>query len=171
MDYDAGVAEKLLEDRTDGYSYLEIERRHGIPAHEARAIVREALAETLAKDPLEMRGIQTLQIEKVIKYLMTGLESGSFKHGEAILKATERLAMLHDLNQQTIKHEITVVSDEETAIILTVLKATLNAIYARVNTLDLPDPVRKELTSSWAGWAAEASTASVEEIIYAEIVE
>lgn len=171
MEYSNGVAEKLLNDRVDGLNYLEIERKHGIPAHEARAIVREALSEVTSKDPIEQRGILTLQIEKVIKYLITGLEAGSFKHGEAILKATERLAELHDLNQQTIKHEITVVSDEETAIILTVLRQTLNDVYTRFAELDLSTEVRKELSEAWPGWAAEASTASVENVIYAEIVE
>lgn len=169
-DSNAGLTQMLLEDRVNGLNYLEIEARHGIPAAEAKMMVTEALAQIASKDPIEQRGILTLQIEKVIRYLTEGLEAGSFKHGEAILKATERLAELHDLNQQTIKHEVTVVTDEHAQLIFEVMKQNNNALRARVQELELTDAGRLQL-EAWPEWEAMAATEAVTNVIYAEVVE
>lgn len=169
-DSGTSMTKMLLDDRVNGLSYLEIEDRHGIPAVEARQMVMEALADVVSKDPLEQRGIMTLQIEKVIRYLTEGLEAGSFKHGEAILKATERLAELHDLNQQTIKHEVTVMTDENAQLIFEVLKQNNNLLRERVRQAEATAGVNLQL-ESWPEWEAEAATEAVTNVIYAEVVE
>lgn len=169
-DSNATLTKMLLDDRVNGLSYLEIEDRHGIPAVEARQMVMEALADVVSKDPLEQRGIITLQIEKVIRYLTEGLEAGSFKHGEAIIKATERLSELHDLNQQTIKHEVTVMTDENAQLIFEVLKQNNNALRERVRQLELSESNLLQL-DAWPEWEAEAATEAVTNVIYAEVVE
>lgn len=169
-DSNATLTKMLLDDRVNGLSYLEIEDRHGIPAVEARQMVMEALADVVSKDPLEQRGIITLQIEKVIRYLTEGLEAGSFKHGEAIIKATERLSELHDLNQQTIKHEVTVMTDENAQLIFEVLKQNNNALRERVRQLELSEANLLQL-DAWPEWEAEAATEAVTNVIYAEVVE
>lgn len=169
-DSNAGLTQMLLDDRVNGLSYLQIEAKHGIPAAEVRAMVTEALSQVVSKDPIEQRGILTLQIEKVIHYLIEGLEGGSFKHGEAILKATERLAELHDLNQQTIKHEVTVVTDEHAQLIFEVLKQNNGSLFNRVRNLEL-SPENQKAIEAWPEWEAEAATDAVTNVIYAEVVE
>lgn len=169
-DSNATMTKLLLDDRVNGLSYLEIEHKHGIAAVEARQMVMEALADVVSKDPLEQRGIMTLQIEKVIRYLTEGLENGSFKHGEAILKATERLAELHDLNQQTIKHEVTVMTDENAQLIFEVLKQNNNALRERVRKLELSEANLLQL-DAWPEWEAEAATEAVTNVIYAEVID
>lgn len=169
-DSNTSLIKMLLDDRVNGLSYLEIEYKHGIAAVEARQMVMEALADVVSKDPLEQRGIMTLQIEKVIRYLTEGLEAGSFKHGEAILKATERLAELHDLNQQTIKHEVTVMTDENAQLIFEVLKQNNNALRERVRKLELSEANLLQL-DAWPEWEAEAATEAVTNVIYAEVVD
>lgn len=160
-----GLVDLLLEDRIRGRSYLDIEKRHGIPAAEARALVMEALSQVATKDPVEQRGILQLRLEKIVDHLWTGLESGSFKHGEAILRAAERIAELMDLNQATIKHELTIISDQETAKLLEVLKQNNNRLYQYILSMDLTDAQRLEL-EAWPQWAASASTEAVESVIY-----
>lgn len=162
---DNGLVELLLKDRVEGKSYLDIEKKHGIPAAEARAMVMEQLAQVATKDPVEQRGILQLRLEKVVDHLWAGLESGSFKHGEAILRAAERIAELMDLNQATIKHEIAIISDQETAKILEVLKQNNATLYQFISSIKLTDEQRLEL-EAWPQWAAAASTEAVESVIY-----
>lgn len=167
MDDSADLQQMLLDDRVAGLNYIEIAAKHGIPAAEVRELVREALEETASKDPIELRMITQVRIEKVVNHLWAGLEQGSFKHGEAILKATERLAELMDLNQQSIKHEITIISDEETRKLLDVIKYNNNHLLTRVRELPLNDESKAAL-EQWPAWAAEASTEAVDEVLYME---
>jgi hypothetical protein len=171
MGEDNAMAEKLLSDRVRGRNWLEIELKHGIPAAEARQIVNELLSEVATKDPIEMRYLMQLRLEKIVDHLWDGLERGEFKSGEAILKAAERMAELMDLNQDTIKHQITIISDEETLKLFNVLKEYGNRIFERVSALPLNSKARAELESTWHEVTAEAATESVEHIIYAEVVE
>jgi hypothetical protein len=171
MGEDNALAQKLLDERVRGRNWLEIEAKHGIPAAEARQIVNEVLNEVATKDPIEMRYLIQLRLEKITDHLWDGLERGEFKSGEAILKTVERMAELMDLNQDTIKHQITIISDEETLKLFEVLKAYGNRIFERVSALPLNDQSRAQLESSWHEVTAEAATEAVEHVIYAEVVE
>lgn len=160
-----GLTQLILDDRIRGRSYAEIELKHGIPSIEAMALVREALESTTMRDPIEMRGIVMLRTEKIIEHLWTGLEQGSFKHGEAIIKALERLSELLDLNQETIRTEVTLVSDAETLQLFEVMKRAYHLLYTHVKALPLQPEALLEL-EAWPAWVAEASTTAVEEVLY-----
>lgn len=167
---DNGLISKLLDARVKGLNYLEIQSKYGIPAAEAKQLVTEALAEVATKDPLEMRYLVQLRLEKITQYLWDGLEAGSFKHAEVVLKAADQLAVLMDLNQQTIKQQLTIISDEETAQLLEVLKHYSRGLYGRISALPLNNKARTAL-EQWPEWTAEAATEAVEEVVYAEIIE
>lgn len=169
-DNSSALTNMLLDERIKGLNYFEIEEKHGIPAEEARQIVREALEEVAQKDPFEARGIIQLRLERTVNMLWAGLETGSFKHGEAIIKAAERIAELMDLNEQTIKQTITIVSDEETLKLAQVLKLNNNGLYSRIAKLPLNAKARKEL-EAWPEWASESITDAIDEVIYAEEVD
>jgi len=160
-----GLTQLILDDRIRGRSYAEIELKHGIPAIEAMAMVREALESTTMRDPIEMRGIVMLRTEKIIEHLWAGLEQGSFKHGEAIIKALERLSELLDLNQETIRQEITIISDEETLQIFEVLKRSNALLRQKLDALPLPESAVRAL-EAWPEWVAETTTTAVEEVLY-----
>lgn len=160
-----GLTQLILDDRIRGRSYAEIELKHGVPAIEAMAMVREALESTTMRDPIEMRGIVMLRTEKIIEHLWDGLESGSFKHGEAIIKALERLSELLDLNQETIRIEQTIVSDEETLQLFQVMKTAYSLLYEKVKALAVTDAAIREL-EAWPEWVAETTTAAVEHVLY-----
>jgi hypothetical protein len=168
-----GLISTLLDDRVRGLNYFEIQAKHGIPAAEAKQLVNEALQEVATKDPLEMRYVVQLRLEKITQHLWEGLENGgalSHKHAEVILKAADQLAVLMDLNQQTIKQQLTIISDEETAQLLEVLRHYSRGLYGRINALPLNKKARQEL-EQWAEWTADAATEAVEEVIYAEVEE
>lgn len=160
-----GLTQLILDDRIRGRSYAEIELKHGIPAIEAMAMVREALESTTMRDPIEMRGIVMLRTEKIIEHLWEGLEQGSFKHGEAIIKALERLSELLDLNQETLRIEQTIVSDEQTLQLFQVMKEAYAMLYDKVKRLAVTDAAIKEL-EAWPEWVAETTTAAVEHVLY-----
>ena len=150
----------ILDDRIKGLSYSQIEAKHGIPALEAMAIVREAIESTTVDDVWEQRGIQMLRIEKTIEYLWKGVEEGSFKHAEALIKAIERLSEMLDLNKETIKHEITIISDEETLQMLAVLKQNNVLLKQKI----IESGVDPQSLEEWPEWASHAATTAVAEI-------
>lgn len=160
-----GLTQLILDDRIKGRSYMDIELKHGVPAIEAAAMVREALESTTMRDPIEMRGIVMLRTEKIIEHLWSGLEAGSFKHGEAIIKALERLSELLDLNQETIRTEVTLISDAETIQLFEVMKRANQLLLAKVKTLSLSEDATHEL-DAWPEWTAESTTLAVEEVLY-----
>lgn len=162
-----GLTQLILDDRIRGRSYAEIELKHGIPAIEAMGMVREALESTTMRDPIEMRGIVMLRTEKIIEHLWEGLEQGSFKHGEAIIKALERLSELLDLNQETLRIEQTIVSDEQTLQLFQVMKEAYGLLYEKVKRLAVTDMAIKEL-EAWPEWVAETTTQAVEHVLYAD---
>lgn len=166
---DDGLLQIILDDRLAGKSWFDITQRHGIQMEEAKRIYNEAALQTASKDPIEMRYLQQLRIEKLIEYLWSGLAAGSFKHGEVILKALERMSNLLDLDQSTLKRQLTIISDEETLQIFEVLKRFSNQLEARVRALPISDEVQAAITSSWPEWVAESATNSVEEVVYAEV--
>lgn len=168
-DNNEGLVELLLDDRIKGRNWLEIQTKHGIPAEEARQLVNETLNSIATKDPVEMRYLMQLRLEKIVDHLWTGLEAGSFKHGEAILKAIERMAELMDLNQDTIKHQLTIISDEETLRIFDVLNGYGRKLYEKVETLPLTPEAKQEL-EAWSEWTSLAATEAVEEALIVEEV-
>lgn len=161
---------KLLEARVKGKNYFQIEAEYGIPAAEAKQLVSEALQEVASRDPIEMRYLVQVRLEAITNHLWDGLEAGSFKHADSILRAAEQLAVLMDLNQNTIKQQLTIISDEETRQLFQVLKLYSSALYSRVATLPLNQKARTAL-EQWPEWTAEAATEAVEEAVYAEEVE
>jgi hypothetical protein len=118
-----------------------------------------------------MRYLIQLRLEKIVDNLWAGLERGEFKSGEAIIKSIEKMTELMDLNLDTIKHQITIISDEETLKLFTVLKEYSNRLYQKIDQLPLNAKSRGEL-EAWPEWIAEAATEAVETVIYtAELVE
>jgi hypothetical protein len=167
-DNDDGLLQLILDERLAAKSWFDIEKKHGIPMEEAKRIYNEARMSTASSDPIEMRHLQQMRIEKLIEYLWKGLEQGSFKHGEVILKAMERLSNLLDLDQTTLKRQLTIISDEETLQIFEVLKRFANSLEGRVRELDLT-PEQQVSLSAWPEWVAESATNSVEQVVYAEV--
>jgi len=169
-DGDNALTAKLLDARVKGKNYFEIEAMYGIPAAEAKQMVNEVLGEVAERDPVEMRYLVQLRLEAVTSYLWEGLEAGSFKHADSILRAAEQLAVLMDLNQNTIKQQLTIISDEETRQLFQVLKLYSAGLYQKVASLPLNQKARTQL-EEWPEWTAEAATNAVEEAVYAEEVE
>jgi len=164
------LAQLLVDDKIRGKSYLEISQKHGIPADEVISILRDVYASTQIKDQNEYRALLQLRLEKIIDKLWDGLEEGSFKHGEAVIKAVQQLQELHDLNEKTITHEINIITDAQASKIFEVLKKSNNTLYGRVAALPLT-PEAKAALSAWPEWTAESATEAVEEVIYAEVIE
>lgn len=161
---------KLLEARVKGENYFEIEAKYGVPAAEAKQLVNEALREVATQDPIEMRYLVQVRLEAITKHLWEGLEAGSFKHADSILRAAEQLAVLMDLNQNTIKQQLTIISDEETQQLFQVLKLYSAGLYQKVASLPLNAKARTQL-EQWPAWTADAATQAVEEAVYAEELE
>lgn len=164
------LVSKLLEARVKGENYFEIEAKYGIPAAEAKQLVTEALKEVATQDPVEMRYLVQVRLEAITKHLWEGLEAGSFKHADSILRAAEQLAVLMDLNQNTIKQQLTIITDEETQQLFQVLKLYSAALYNKINAMPLNQKARLQL-EAWPEWTAEAATDAVEEAVYADVVE
>jgi hypothetical protein len=161
---------KLLDARVKGKNYFEIEAMYGIPAAEAKQMVNEILEEVAERDPVEMRYLVQLRLEAITANLWEGVEAGSFKHADSILKAAEQLAVLMDLNQNTIKQQLTIISDEETRQLFQVLKLYSAGLYQKVAALPLSQKARLQL-EEWPEWTADAATQAVEEAVYAEVEE
>lgn len=170
VDNDNALVNKLLEARVKGKNYYQIEADYGIPAAEAKQLVNQALQEVASRDPMEMRYLVQVRLEAITNHLWEGLEAGSFKHADSILRAAEQLAVLMDLNQNTIKQQLTIISDEETQQLFQVLKLYSAALYAKISALPLNQKARLAL-EEWSEWTAEAATEAVEEAVYAEEVE
>ena len=164
------LTDKLVEERVRGRSYGDIARKHGIPAEEVIRIIRAELESVTIRDPQEYRALLQLRTEAIIDKLWDGLEVGSFKHGEAILKAVNTLQELHDLNEKTIVHQINVILDEDATKVFDVLKIQNSKMLEKVLQLKLTPHVKKEL-EQWPEWAAETATEAVEQVVYAEEIE
>lgn len=160
----------LLDDKIAGLSFFEISQKHGIPVDEVRQLYVEAMSENVIRDPIEMRQLIQLRLERLTNSLWTGIENGSFKHVEAASRLIERIAELMDLNEQTIKHQVTLVSDEETLQLFAVLRANNQYIYDQVRALPLNQKALQQL-EAWPEWAATAATDAVEGVlIEAEVI-
>lgn len=173
MDYDGdmdALTQLFVDEKVRGKSYLEISQRHDVPVDEVISIIRAYYTATTIRDPQEHRALLQLRLERIIDKLWEGLEAGSFKHGEAIIKAVTQLQDLHDLNEKTMTVTHNLILDEDTDKILEVLKFATGKLRDKVARLPLSAKAKTEL-QAWPEWAAEAATEAVEEVVYAEIVE
>lgn len=164
------LAELLVSDRVRGKSYKWIAERHNIPVEEVISIIRDYYTTEVIRDPVEHRALLQIRYNKIIDHLWDGLETGSFKHGDSILKAVQQLQELHDLNEKTMTAHLNVILDEDATKVFEVLKMANAALYERVKALPLSKKVQQELVA-WPEWAAEAATESVEAVLYAEEIE
>jgi hypothetical protein len=164
------LTQVLLDAKLRGKSYAEIASENRLPIESVIAALREVYNATTIRDPIEHRALLQLRIEKIIDKLWDGLEQGSFKHGEAILKGIQQLQELHDLNEKTINHNINVILDEDAAKVFEVLKYHNQSMYNKVIALPLSTKAKAELVA-WPEWAAESATEAVQNVIYAEVLE
>lgn len=164
---DDGLRELILNDRASGLNWYDIQRKHGIEPVQAKQIYNEALSAVASDNPTEYRMLMQVRLEKVVNLLWEGLEQGSFKNGDTILKAIERISELMDLNQETIKHQITLITDEQALQVFEVLNKFAQNLRGRVQRLDLPERALLEL-DAWPEWSAEAATEAVEAVLVME---
>lgn len=162
------LTDLVIKERVKGLSYYDIEKKHGVPALDAREMVREALSNTSIEDEWEQRGIMMLRIEKVIEHLWDGVEQGSFKHAEALFKGIEQLSQLLALNKQVIEEQKAAITDEQAAMIYMVItennRNMLHYIQEQLN----PSEKQLEVLESWPQVSAESATNAVEAVLYVE---
>lgn len=162
------LTDLVIRERVKGLSYYDIEKKHGVPALDAREMVREALSNTSIEDEWEQRGIMMLRIEKVIEHLWDGVEQGSFKHAEALFKGIEQLSQLLALNKQVIEEQKAAITDEQAAMIYMVItennRNMLHYIQEQLN----PSEKQLEVLESWPQVSAESATNAVEAVLYVE---
>lgn len=168
MSTTSNLADMIMADRVKGLSYFEIEKKHAIPALEAREMVREALESTSIEDEWEMRGIAMLRIEKVIENLWSGLENGNSKHAEVIIKGVEQLSQLLALNKQVMEEQKATITDEQAEIIHLLLTENNRQIFSWINDKLKPNKKQQAVLVEWPAVAAEASTNAIEATIYEE---
>lgn len=162
------LTDLIIRERVKGLSYYQIEQKHGVPALEARELVREALQSTSIEDEWEQRGIMMLRIEKVIENLWDGVENGSFKHAEALFKGIEQLSQLLALNKQVIEDQKAAITDEQAAIIYTVITENNRQLLNYINRELKPSKRQVERLEEWPQISAESATQAVEAVLYVE---
>lgn len=168
MATNSNLTDMIMDDRVKGLSYYDIEKKHGIPALDAREMVREALSKTSIEDEWEMRGIAMLRIEKVIENLWAGVEQGSFKHAEALFKGIEQLSQLLALNKQVMQEQKAEITDEQAALIYTVVTENNRQIYEFIQNKLKPNKKQLTVLENWTEVTAEASTNAIEATLVEE---
>jgi hypothetical protein len=166
MSTDSKLTDMIIAERVKGKSYYDIENKHGIPAIEARELVREALASTSIEDEWEQRGIMMLRIEKVVENLWVGVEQGSFKHAEAMFKGIEQLSQLLALNKQVMEVQRASITDEQAQLIYMIITENNKHLLGYINEQLAPN--KKQLTKleSWPSISAESATNAIEAVLY-----
>lgn len=162
------LTDLVIKERVKGLSYYDIEKKHGVPALEAREMVREALQSTSIEDEWEQRGIMMLRIEKVIENLWDGVETGSFKHAEALFKGIEQLSQLLALNKQVIEEQKAAITDEQAALIYMVITENNRKMLQYIQEQLSPTKKQLEVLETWPQVSAEAATSAVEAVLYVE---
>lgn len=165
------LTDLVINERVKGLSYYDIEKKHGVPALDAREMVRQALSTTSIEDEWEQRGIMMLRIEKVIEHLWDGVAQGSFKHAEALFKGIEQLSQLLALNKQVIEEQRAAITDEQAAMIYMIITDNNRRVLEYIHEQLHPTEVQLEALTEWPQISAEAATNSVEAVLYAEEVE
>lgn len=168
MSNESDLTDLVIKERVKGLSYYDIEKKHGVPALDAREMVRQALSTTSIEDEWEQRGIMMLRIEKVIEHLWDGVEQGSFKHAEALFKGIEQLAQLLALNKQVIEEQKAAITDEQAALIYMVITENNRMMLQYIHEKLEPSPVQLEVLEEWPQISAESATNAVEAVLYEE---
>ena len=168
MDNSSNLVDLIIADRVKGISYREIEQKHGIPALDAREMVREAITSTAMEDEWEMRGIAMLRIERVIEHLWTGVERGEFKHAEAMIKAIEQLSNLLALNKQVMEEQRAAITEEQAAVVYAILKENNRQILQFIQNQLKPNKRQTEVLQEWPAVVADASLVAIEATIVDE---
>lgn len=134
--------------------------------------MHEALSKTSADDEWEQRGIMMLRIEKVIENLWDGVESGSFKHAEALFRGLDQLSNLLALNKQVMEEQKSKMTDEHAELIYMVIKENNRQILEYIHKEFKPNKTQLQKLEEWPQISADAATVAVEAVIYdAEEVE
>ena len=162
------LTDLIIRERVKGLSYYQMEQKHQITAIEAREMVREALSATSIEDEWEQRGIMMLRIEKVIENLWDGVESGSFKHAEALFKGIEQLSQLLALNKQVIEEQKSTITDEQAALIYMVITENNRQLLNHIQQQLKPNKRQLEILEEWPQISAESATQAVEAVLYVE---
>jgi hypothetical protein len=165
-----GLQTLLISELRSGSSYNDLAAKHGIPVLEVFSLVQDYLNAAPKLTVNQHRQMLSLTLEAVISKMWAGLEAGSFKHAEVVLKTVHELAELNALIDTTIVHELRVIEDKQATIVLKVVEGVARELYERVLTLPLNQKAKAALTE-WEVWAADATTDAVEATIYAEEVE
>lgn len=171
MSNESDLTELVIKERVKGLSYYDIEKKHSIPALEAREMVREALASTSIEDEWEQRGIMMLRIEKVIENLWSGVERGEFKHAEAMFKGIEQLSNLLALNKQVIETQQAEITDAQAAIIYAIVTANNKMLYEKILEELTQKELELEVLKVWPQITADAATDAVESVLYVDVEE
>lgn len=161
----------LVKDRVEGLSYPEIAVKHGLEVVQCYGMVRGFLEETTIDDEFEQRGIQMLRLDAIVKHLWSGLEAGSFKHAEAIVRAVNELGVLLDINKQALEEAKYRVSEEQGEIIYRVVEHLTGGLQRRISQLQLTSEQTKVMEEQWPSWNYEAATEAMEDVVYAEELE
>lgn len=170
MENTDNLQQMLLAEAISGRSFYEMEQKHGIPALECATLIKNALASAPAFTTIEQRQLLSLRLEAVVGYMWAGLQNGSFKHGEAMLKAIHEAAELNALvAKQTVEH-VTYFQDQQMIQIIRMLEYNNAELRRKIDSLELTAEIRQEL-EAWPEWVAESATNAVEAVVYAEVVE
>lgn len=168
MGNNSELTDLVIKERVKGLSYYQIEQKHGIRGEEARELVREALTATSIEDEWEQRGIMMLRIEKVIEHLWDGVESGSFKHAEALFKGIEQLSQLLALNKQVIEEQRAAITDEQAALIYMVITENNRQMLEYITRELRPNKKQQAALQEWPQISADTATQAVEAVLYEE---
>lgn len=166
MSSGSSLTDLILEDRVKGLSYYDIEKKHGIDALEARELVHEALSKTAPDDEWEQRGIALLRLERVVDHMWEGVESGSFKHAEAMFKGLDQIANLLALNKQVMETQKAQLTDEQAEIVFMVINENNRQILEAINRELKPNKTQLKKLEEWPQITADAATSAVEAVIY-----
>lgn len=168
-DDNAQLVQLFIDDIAAGKSYYDIQVKHGIPAEEARVLVRQFLSDNYVRDREEWHQLLTLRIEKITTYLWEGVQNGSFKHAEAVVRLMERLAELLALNEQAIVEQDAKISAAQTEMLLRMFRVHDRIMRERIKEQLEAFPGAYEALTEYPEWAAEAAGEAVETVIIAEL--
>lgn len=162
------MTDLILADRIDGLSYDAIGKKHAIDPMDARSLAREALARTAEEDEWELRAISLLRLEKVVQKLWAGVNTGSFKHAEVLVKTLDQINTLLALNKQVMEEMKSAISDEQAEIIYAVVSENNRQIFRFLQDELKPNKKQLLVLDNWSSVAAEASTAAIEAVLVEE---
>ena len=165
MTRESNLTDLILEERVRGKSYNDIEKKHGIPAIQARELVREVLAQEAMDDEWEKRGVALLRLERVIDHLWDGVETGSFKHAEVLIKSIQTVSELLALNKQVVAENRAALTDEQASLIFMVMQENNRQMLEYINKNLKPNKTQQAKLEEWPQISADAATQAVEAVL------